>query len=350
MGRSPARRSASGSRSLIGVGIIASAITRARHPNRTARASWSPIHRGTLTVVVVLFIAVVGAPFVEELFFRGLLMSGFVARFGAAARHHLPGDRVRARPPRPDRRRGNLGVFLLIAPVGVVLGVLRFGFKRLGTGMFTHAAYNAIIIDDRADALAGGRDLASHADPPVRVEPVSGLLVVHGTQLRTELAVGQRARKPRCAYSGAFHATSTNVVSVTAGYPAARAHPRHASTRSPPDAGALRLGADAHLLQMTAPVDDVGHGVARRPHRRRRSRPSCDRPPRRHRARRSRTDRARRPRRARRSRTARRPSISMSWSTGLSAAVAARITVRRSTAGTRAGRPRTWRSRRRSAR
>ena len=42
--------------------------------------------------------------------------------------------------------RGNLGVFLLIAPVGAALGVLRFGFKRLGTGMFTHAGYNAVIM------------------------------------------------------------------------------------------------------------------------------------------------------------------------------------------------------------
>jgi membrane protease YdiL (CAAX protease family) len=89
---------------------------------------------------------VIGAPIVEELFFRGLLMSGFVDRFGPAlgiiaqavvfGLVHISQADVNS----------DLGVFLLIAPVGAVLGVLRFGYKRLGPGMFTHAVYNAIIV------------------------------------------------------------------------------------------------------------------------------------------------------------------------------------------------------------
>jgi membrane protease YdiL (CAAX protease family) len=130
---------------LVGVGIIANAITRVGiEPHRESLVE--PMHRGTLTVVVVLFIAVVGAPFVEELFFRGLLMSGFVARFGTALGIIFQAIVFGLVHLGPTDARGNLGVFLLIAPVGAVLGVLRFGYKRLGTGMLTHAAYNAVIM------------------------------------------------------------------------------------------------------------------------------------------------------------------------------------------------------------
>jgi membrane protease YdiL (CAAX protease family) len=89
---------------------------------------------------------VIGAPFVEELFFRGLLMSGFVDRFGPALGIILQAVVFGLVHLGPTDARGNLGVFFLIAPVGAVLGVLRYCYKRLGTGMVTHAVYNAIII------------------------------------------------------------------------------------------------------------------------------------------------------------------------------------------------------------
>jgi membrane protease YdiL (CAAX protease family) len=131
--------------SLIGVGMIAVAITRLGiQPHRASLLE--PMHRNALSVMVVLFIAVVGAPFVEELFFRGLLMSGLVARFGVALGIVFQAIVFGLVHLGPTDARGNLGVFLLIAPVGAVLGILRFGYKRLGTGMLTHASYNAIIM------------------------------------------------------------------------------------------------------------------------------------------------------------------------------------------------------------
>jgi membrane protease YdiL (CAAX protease family) len=130
---------------LIGVGMIAALLVRIGiTPHRASLVE--PMHRSALTVVVVLFIAVVGAPFVEELFFRGLLMSGFVDRFGAATGIVLQAVVFGLVHLGPTDARGNLGVFLLIAPVGAILGILRFGYKRLGTGMCTHAVYNAVIL------------------------------------------------------------------------------------------------------------------------------------------------------------------------------------------------------------
>lgn len=130
---------------LVGVGIIAAALVQIGiEPHRASFVE--PMHRSALTVIAVLFIAVVGAPFVEELFFRGLLMSGFVDRFGPALGIVLQAGVFGLVHLGPTDARGNLGVFFLIAPVGAVLGVLRYGYKRLGTGMMTHAVYNAIIM------------------------------------------------------------------------------------------------------------------------------------------------------------------------------------------------------------
>ena len=130
---------------LMGAGMIAQTLKSfGVHPQRYSLME--PLRHGPLTVVIIAFIGVIGAPFVEEMFFRGLLMSGLVARWGAVigiisqavlfGLVHLS---------RADAR-GNLGVFLLIAPLGAMLGILRFTFKRLGPGMFTHAIYNAVII------------------------------------------------------------------------------------------------------------------------------------------------------------------------------------------------------------
>jgi Predicted metal-dependent membrane protease len=130
---------------LMGAGIIAQTLKSIGvQPHRESLTE--PLRHGSLTVVVIVFIAVIGAPFVEEMFFRGLLMSGLVARWGGVIGIISQAIIFGLVHLGPTDARGNLGVFLLIAPLGAMLGILRFGFKRLGPGMFTHAIYNAVII------------------------------------------------------------------------------------------------------------------------------------------------------------------------------------------------------------
>lgn len=105
-----------------------------------------PLRRSTLTTIIIVIIAVIGAPIVEELFFRGLLMSGLVSRWGAAIGIILQAVLFGLVHLGPTDARGNLGVFLLIAPLGAMLGILRYSFKRLGPGIVTHALYNAAIV------------------------------------------------------------------------------------------------------------------------------------------------------------------------------------------------------------
>lgn len=106
-----------------------------------------PVQHGKiLATAVVYLIAVVGAPFFEELYFRGLVMGTLIARWGVVtgiigqalffALLHLD----------PNNGWGNVGTFVIIAIVGSGLGMIRYFTKRLPPGMFTHAGYNAIIV------------------------------------------------------------------------------------------------------------------------------------------------------------------------------------------------------------
>lgn len=134
---------------LIVVGIVA-AIIRALAPELLPRGRsdlTEPIrHGGTLGVIVIVLIAVVGAPFFEELFFRGLVQGGLITRWGTAAGVVVQAMLFGLVHLSPDAGWGNVGIFLMIATVGLGLGFIRRGFHRLPPGMFSHAVYNAIIV------------------------------------------------------------------------------------------------------------------------------------------------------------------------------------------------------------
>ncbi len=107
----------------------------------------APIREGGVAgAVIVALIAALGAPFVEELYFRGLLQGILVARFG-------PGFGLVAQAVlfalvhlSPDAGTGNFGILAVITLVGLTLGVLRRRTGRLGAGIVTHAVYNAILV------------------------------------------------------------------------------------------------------------------------------------------------------------------------------------------------------------
>jgi uncharacterized protein len=90
-------------------------------------------------VVVLVVVLVIGAPFVEELFFRGLLLRGLLGV---------------TRPPVAIVVSGLLfglahfeaAQFAGLAVFGVILGVLAWRTGRLVPGMAAHAAFNAVAV------------------------------------------------------------------------------------------------------------------------------------------------------------------------------------------------------------
>jgi hypothetical protein len=103
-----------------------------------AKTETAAVHGTWQTAVLILFLAV-GAPIVEELFFRGLLLrsltrwlgpvigiSGSAVLFGLA---HFEALQL-------------AGLILF----GVILGVLAYRTGRLGAGMAAHCAFNAVTV------------------------------------------------------------------------------------------------------------------------------------------------------------------------------------------------------------
>jgi membrane protease YdiL (CAAX protease family) len=88
---------------------------------------------------VLAVVVIVGAPVVEELFFRGLVLRSLQRRFGdgwAVAGSAVAFGLAHFEP---------LQLPALVA-LGVVLGVLALRTGRLGPGVFAHAAFNAVTI------------------------------------------------------------------------------------------------------------------------------------------------------------------------------------------------------------
>ena len=94
----------------------------------------------------IYLIAVVGAPFFEELYFRGLVQGTLTARWGIGV--GIVVQAVLFALVHLTRRTAGAtsGRSSIIAIVGLGLGMIRQLSGRLPPGMFTHAGYNAIIV------------------------------------------------------------------------------------------------------------------------------------------------------------------------------------------------------------
>jgi hypothetical protein len=96
---------------------------------------------GTTGWVIVIILTVIGAPVVEELFFRGLIQGAFSRRVGA-----VPAIFITALIF-SFAHLANEGPFAPIElfPVALVLGYLRHRSGRLAPGMVAHATFNATL-------------------------------------------------------------------------------------------------------------------------------------------------------------------------------------------------------------
>jgi membrane protease YdiL (CAAX protease family) len=104
------------------------------------RANASPALLAVLGVIMV-----VGAPIVEELFFRGLLLRSLSGWRGAGVAVPVQAVVFGTVHMHPVFGLRNGSVFLAITVVGVILGLLYERYRRLGPGMWTHAWFNAVV-------------------------------------------------------------------------------------------------------------------------------------------------------------------------------------------------------------
>lgn len=97
-----------------------------------------------LAVIAVLTVLVV--PVVEEIFFRGLVLRGFIRLFAGAGRVVGPVLAVTTTGIVFGLAHGELLELLGLAAFGILLSVMAYRYKRLGPCIFAHATFNLIAI------------------------------------------------------------------------------------------------------------------------------------------------------------------------------------------------------------
>jgi uncharacterized protein len=96
--------------------------------------------------VATVLAAVVAAPMVEELVFRGVVMRGFLSRLGPVPAIALQGLLFGFAHSDPVRGAGNLGLGLVLSAVGIALGTSAYLLRRIGPTVIAHAIFNGVVL------------------------------------------------------------------------------------------------------------------------------------------------------------------------------------------------------------
>lgn len=97
-------------------------------------------------LVATAIAAVVAAPIVEELVFRGLVLRGLLSRTGPVVAVALQGVLFGVAHVDPVRGVGNLGLAIVLSGVGIALGTAAYLTRRLGPAVIAHAIFNGVVV------------------------------------------------------------------------------------------------------------------------------------------------------------------------------------------------------------
>lgn len=97
-------------------------------------------------LVATAVAAVIAAPIVEELVFRGLVLRGLLSRLGAVLTIGLQGLLFGVAHVDPVRGVGNIGLVVILSGVGMALGTSAYLTRRLGPAVIAHAIFNGVVV------------------------------------------------------------------------------------------------------------------------------------------------------------------------------------------------------------
>lgn len=115
----------------------------------------------TYTVAIVIA-AVIAAPLVEELVFRGLVMRSLLSKLPAVIAVGLQGILFGVAHIDPVRGTGNIGLAIILSGVGISLGSAAYLLRRIGPTVVAHAIFNGVVM---ILLLSGIRDRLLEDDP-----------------------------------------------------------------------------------------------------------------------------------------------------------------------------------------
>ena len=97
-------------------------------------------------VVSLVITAVVAAPFVEEIVFRGLVLRGLRSRMPVVAAVALQAVLFGVAHADPVRGVGNIGLVLVLSGVGAAFGGAAYLLRRIGPTIVAHAIFNGVVL------------------------------------------------------------------------------------------------------------------------------------------------------------------------------------------------------------
>lgn len=97
-------------------------------------------------VVSLVITAVVAAPLVEEMVFRGVVLRGLHSRLPIVAALVVQAVLFGAAHADPVRGAGNIGLVLVLSGVGTAFGVAAHLLRRIGPVVVAHALFNGVVL------------------------------------------------------------------------------------------------------------------------------------------------------------------------------------------------------------
>ncbi len=97
-------------------------------------------------VVSIVITAVIAAPFVEEIVFRGLVMRGLRSRMPAVLTIALQAVLFGVAHIDPVRGVGNIGLVVVLSGVGAAFGGAAYLLRRIGPTIVAHAIFNGVVL------------------------------------------------------------------------------------------------------------------------------------------------------------------------------------------------------------
>ncbi|MDQ6784888.1 MAG: CPBP family intramembrane metalloprotease [Actinomycetota bacterium] len=128
---------------LVVTNVVAAAFSGTRFAGTNTGLITGQKHNGVGFAVITIIVAV-GAPFFEELYFRGVLRTALASRVGPHAAVWIQAAVFGLLHFQPSGGWGNVSVIIIVGALGVVLGYTARATRRLGPGMIAHGLFNTV--------------------------------------------------------------------------------------------------------------------------------------------------------------------------------------------------------------
>lgn len=126
--------------------VVAAVVLASRLPTSSNTEGVSELQADRSYVVALLVTAVVAAPLVEEMVFRGVVLRGLLSRFGVVVTIVVQAVLFGVAHIDPVRGAGNIGLAVILSAVGATLGTAAYLLRRIGPTIVAHAIFNGVVL------------------------------------------------------------------------------------------------------------------------------------------------------------------------------------------------------------